>query len=1122
MTVANADPATPTEDVIVIEGGTEDDPIEVTLDGVNIAVGDAGGSALTIQAGDSGEYAPSHVTLVLAEDRVNTLKASPAGGWTSVPAHAVDLAAGGYGGTGSNNTLTITGSGTLNAYGSNDGFPDGGGSGIYGGKYSVVTIEGGAVNAYGYGNKGGGITGYGGEGSKIVITGGDVSAWVEGNSNDEGAAIGGSVEAVEISGGTVTAVSKNGGSAIGSADGMTSSNIFISGGAVTATAEGSGAAIGGGEISSTRNTIKITGGSVTATAADGVAIGWDEGGEEDLWGDPISAELTISGGTVYAESKNGDGIGKGTAQSQVNFTSGAVIVTNAIDDELAGISGLAGVVLEGTGLGPNDFTVSGDTVTVDGGVTVPAGGTANIVVASGKTLAGAITNNGALTVRAEGNVGAVTNGAEAVLENAGSGDLSLTGGESLAAGNVLAGGCQITPAASGEKPSVNSDGTVTIPGGSEIGSVAVPDGFSVKVMLDSVGAVAAGDGSLSLPAGSSVLKDGAEIFLPSGSTVDSDGAPADGAASMTIKDGTISVALGEKTLTLDEGSWTLDRGAGKVTVPVRGHGSDSEGGKVYFSKGAKIGPGGELTLAETNGRGGYMVTEYDASVELFDGEETYVIEDLKAEKRISNNAGVLTLFGVKEGTTVKTEDGQLVAVALDEGSLAVNSVPFWQGANWAAYALVLPTEDGEAQQVKIYTGNTVVGSTHGVVTLPDGEDADLTELVDFENDTLNIPGGSTIEFQNADGGVKGTVLVEDDVTAVSGDTLQIQLGGGADGSVTVNGKGEVLVKDGDGSEAAVINPAGGTVTVSGGVVEAPAGSSVTTTGEDGEQVVTELPNGGSVSGDGEVEPTPPAPPTSGNPSYSVTVAAGIEHGAVTVSASSAAAGSTVSVAVSPDAGYVLGELSVSGPGGRPLAVTRVSDTKYTFTMPHSNVTVSASFERSASAFTDVPAGAYYAGAVAWAVENGVTNGVSATEFSPEGAVTRAQAVTFLWRAAGCPEPESEANPFADVAAGAYYYDAVLWAVENGVTTGTSATEFSPDGVVTRAQAVTFLWRAAGCPESEGEAKPFADVAAGAYYCDAVLWAVENGVTNGVSATEFGPDGAVTRAQAATFLYRQLA
>ena len=169
-------------------------------------------------------------------------------------------------------------------------------------------------------------------------------------------------------------------------------------------------------------------------------------------------------------------------------------------------------------------------------------------------------------------------------------------------------------------------------------------------------------------------------------------------------------------------------------------------------------------------------------------------------------------------------------------------------------------------------------------------------------------------------------------------------------------------------------------------------------------------------------------------------------------------------------------------------------------------------------FVDVATGSYYEDAVDWAVENGITKGTDDTHFSPDGICTRAQAVTFLWRAAGSPAPKTNTMPFTDVNAGSYYYDAVLWAVENGITKGTSDTTFSPNMICTRAQIVTFLWRSEKSPAA-GTANPFADVKSTAYYAGAVLWAVKENITKGTTSTTFSPNADCTRAQIVTFLWR---
>lgn len=226
-------------------------------------------------------------------------------------------------------------------------------------------------------------------------------------------------------------------------------------------------------------------------------------------------------------------------------------------------------------------------------------------------------------------------------------------------------------------------------------------------------------------------------------------------------------------------------------------------------------------------------------------------------------------------------------------------------------------------------------------------------------------------------------------------------------------------------------------------------------------------------------------------------------------------GSSKTFSIMADSGYVVKDILVDG-----RSVGAVSS--YTFTGVVENHTISVTFEKTTVApvnpFVDVPDNAYYRDAVIWASGNGITTGTSAVTFDPNGVCTRAQAVTFLWRAAGRPAPKSTTMPFEDVAANAYYYDAVLWAVEQGITKGTSDTTFSPDQYCTRAHIVTFLWRARKQPTAVTP-NPFVDVAANAYYITAVLWAVENGITNGTTATTFSPDASCTRAQIVTFLYR---
>ncbi len=240
------------------------------------------------------------------------------------------------------------------------------------------------------------------------------------------------------------------------------------------------------------------------------------------------------------------------------------------------------------------------------------------------------------------------------------------------------------------------------------------------------------------------------------------------------------------------------------------------------------------------------------------------------------------------------------------------------------------------------------------------------------------------------------------------------------------------------------------------------------------------------------------------------------NGKAFASPAKAAADTAITLTATPNAGYHFKAWRVI------LGGVTITDNK--FTMPAEDVEVQAVFEKDAPIskhpFLDVPAGAYYEDAVVWAVGKGITSGTNATTFDPNGTCTRAQAVTFLWRAAGSPTPKTKLMPFPDVPVGSYYWNAVLWAIEQGITEGTSYLTFSPNDSCTRAQIVTFLWRAKGNPAVSGNA-PFTDVAPDAYYAAAVTWAEKNGITGGIGNGLFGSNNTCTRAQIVTFLYRAM-
>ena len=256
----------------------------------------------------------------------------------------------------------------------------------------------------------------------------------------------------------------------------------------------------------------------------------------------------------------------------------------------------------------------------------------------------------------------------------------------------------------------------------------------------------------------------------------------------------------------------------------------------------------------------------------------------------------------------------------------------------------------------------------------------------------------------------------------------------------------------------------------------------------------------------------------GSTTYPVNTPSKTENGSVSVSPKNASRGDTVTITVKPDDGYVLDDLAVTDKNGNDLKLTDKGNGKYTFTMPAGKVEVKASFaeETETSPFADVATDAYYYEAVKWAAEQGITGGIGNNLFGSNQPCTRAQIVTFLWRAAGSPEPKAMSS-FTDIPADSYYAKAVAWAVENGITTGTGDGKFSPDATCTRAQAVTFLFRAS---EASGAGVPaFSDVSANAYYAEAVKWATDNGITNGIGGNLFGSNNDCTRAQIVTFLWR---
>ena len=545
-------------------------------------------------------------------------------------------------------------------------------------------------------------------------------------------------------------------------------------------------------------------------------------------------------------------------------------------------------------------------------------------------------------------------------------------------------------------------------------------------------------------------------------------------ASATIKGGELT-SSGAPVFELAEGaSLTLKGGTisntsedGTPAIEVAG-GAEliyADGADVEISA-AAVGEEGAAAKAVSLGAG--------AKVQVADTKVT-VASDNEAGDYIDNH-GVMVLSA---GATKGEDDAPMnAALVMGDGTII-------EGSKSAAPTYTVNEEEGKITTT-VPAGGKVTDSEGKTVEMPNGGSVTSTE------------DGSDVEVEKVP--ATGITLDKTSVTLYSNTTPNTVT---LTATVQPNNTTDTVVWSSSDENVATVNN---------GVVSAVANGTATITAKAGDQTATctvtvKTYSSGSSS--------------SGATRYTVSVE-DADNGTVKVSLTRASKGSTVTITVTPDEGYELDKLIVTDKNGDKVKLTDKGDGKYTFKMPASKITVEATFaeistEPETPVFTDVPTSAYYYDAVLWAVENGVTEGTSATTFSPDMSCTRAQMVTFLWRAAGSPEPVTTTNPFTDVNSGVYYYDAVLWAVEQGITSGTSATTFAPDATCTRAQTVTFLYRAAGSPAVSGGS--FSDVSADAYYADAVAWAVSEGVTVGTSDTTFSPDMNCTRAQIVTFMYR---
>lgn len=549
--------------------------------------------------------------------------------------------------------------------------------------------------------------------------------------------------------------------------------------------------------------------------------------------------------------------------------------------------------------------------------------------------------------------------------------------------------------------------------------------------------------------------------------------------------------------------------------------------------GGRFGAQGILTLKNATINGSFSTKDFVAK-----GKNIYVPEDNRS--KVSRIEGTATIANAVEiqlsapDATTPYQERKLIETTADASNFTVSS----------PYQLKKQTEYN-GTYIYAFIPVTSVTLAPETLSIEEGKTAGLTATISPANATTQQHSWASENGKIAK--AYGETLNTAKVTAIGvGKTTITYTIGGKEAScevtvtprtisvesITLNKTQLSLVKGATETLAATVLPTTATdktviwessdtavATVKDGIVTAVAAGNATIIAKAGEKTatcavtVTNPSNSGSSSGGGG----------SSTPRYAVTVPDKTENGSLSVTPKNAKKGSNVTITATPDKGYEVDDIVAKDAKGNKLTLKDNGDGTYTFTMPASKVTVTAAFaEKKAEPivpeklFADVSAEEYYYEAVKWASENGVTGGIGENLFGAKLPCTRAQIVTFLWRAAGSPEPKGMSG-FVDVSADAYYAKAVAWAVEQGIVSGTSATTFSPDAVCTRAQSVAFLYRAFG--EKVNKAAGFSDVSADAYYADAVAWAVENGVASGIGGGLFAPDQDCARGQIVAFLYR---
>ena len=1033
----------------------------------------------------------------------------------------------------------------------------------------TICIHGGIVRArndkFGYDEAVGAAAGIGGgangDGGYITITGGTVEA--------TGARSGMEYETMSV------------GASIGGGSNGGSGRIIITGGRVSAdSVAGTADAIGCGSAG-TGGSVSITGGyfsrgDLLKNTVCGIAVA--EGlsvilqtvdNQTWYWVTDRVEELSLFGGTEGVDYAWSDGVvtiltgtpmtvsGSGWICKERIVVASGVAADLTIENvniytESAPIEISAGSTLELTLMGENQLSsASGAGILNQGTLTISGSGT--VELQGGSSRAGIETTVGVLII----------NGGD-ISATGGYNGAGIGGGRNGSGGTITINGGTVT--ASGQERAAGIGGGYGAGGGSVAinGGIVVARGGYWGAGIGGGGALFENSGD-----GGTIQISGGEVTAVGGSNSGAGIGGGGGAGSGSYAGSGEMIEITGGTVNA-----TSRTGAG---IGGGGHTNESVTGDMCGSGGSITISGGTVTAFSQYGAGiGGGTTEYSevaggagGEIEISGGTVTAVSD--REDVGIGGGAP-----GAASGTFSTGENGNAVITATaisDQSGKAFWSGIFFEGiADGKIYGTeITPSEDftipadsgliiGESQLVTIPNGVTVTieGSVTGDMTLesgagvqigngptvqvgagggmassgqaivlPDGGSVSMTDGQEHVTTVTMPAGGGSIAPDGS-----GSVIIPSGSTVQTGNGPEITVSGEGTavtpaGELTLPGGSSVSVSDGQGSTITVTMPAaGGSVTPDGnGGVTIPAGS-VVQTGSG--QSVTIPESGGVLRPDGEI-------------CYAVRVTFDSQGGSA-VSTQEIMVGSLLTQPEQPvrdgytftgwyqDAACTVAWNFADMPV--TADITLYAGWKKTISGGSSGGAGSSSGNSTSETepsgeqgpqsnpFTDVPADAYYADAVLWAVENDITAGLTETVFGPDQSCTRAQMVTFLWRAAGSPAPASTDNPFTDVAQSAYYYDAVLWAAEQGITGGTGAGTFSPGATVTRAQTVTFLYRAAGSPAASGSG--FADVAADAYYSDAVAWAADQGITSGTTPETFSPAQACTRAQIVTFLYRDRA